>query len=171
MGSETLWPLGLYFLIALVVAGSMIGLSFVLGERHSDRATGQPYESGILSTGSARVRLSVKFYIVAMLFVIFDLEAVFIFAYAVAYEEVGWAGYAGLVVFVVILVVALIYEYRMGALDWEPVRLQDGQGRSGERIERHAHASGRCPSLKPAEPEKGARSTKPYVEASDDGPP
>ncbi len=122
MGSETLWPLGLYFLIALVVAGSMIGLSFVLGERHSDRATGQPYESGIVSTGSARVRLSVKFYIVAMLFVIFDLEAVFIFAYAVAYEEVGWPGYAGLVVFVAILVVALIYEYRMGALDWEPVR-------------------------------------------------
>ena len=124
MGSETLWPLGLYFLIALVVAGSMIGLSFVLGERHSDRSTGQPYESGIVSTGSARVRLSVKFYIVAMLFVIFDLEAVFIFAYAVAYEEVGWPGYAGMVVFVAILVVALIYEYRMGALDWEPLRLR-----------------------------------------------
>ncbi len=124
MSSETLWPLGLYFLIALVVAGSMIGLSFVLGERHSDRATGQPYESGIVSTGTARVRLSVKFYIVAMLFVIFDLEAVFIFAYAVAYEEVGWAGYAGLLIFVAVLVVALIYEYRMGALDWEPVRLR-----------------------------------------------
>ena len=124
MGSETLWPLGLYFLIALVVAGSMIGLSFILGERHSDRATGQPYESGIVSTGTARVRLSVKFYIVAMLFVIFDLEAVFIFAYAVAYEEVGWAGYAGLLVFVAILVVGLIYEYRMGALDWEPARLR-----------------------------------------------
>jgi NADH-quinone oxidoreductase subunit A len=124
MGSETLWPLGLYFLIALVVAGSMIGLSFVLGQRHSDRATGQPYESGIVSTGTARVRLSVKFYIVAMLFVIFDLEAVFIFAYAVAYEEVGWAGYAGLLVFVAVLVVALIYELRMGALDWEPARLR-----------------------------------------------
>jgi NADH-quinone oxidoreductase subunit A len=124
MGSETLWPLGLYFLIALVVAGSMIGLSFILGERHSDRATGQPYESGIVSTGTARVRLSVKFYIVAMLFVIFDLEAVFIFAYAVAYEEVGWAGYAGLLVFVAVLVVALIYELRMGALDWEPARLR-----------------------------------------------
>lgn len=124
MGSETLWPLGLYFLMALVVAGSMIGLSFVLGERHSDRATGQPYESGIVSTGTARVRLSVKFYIVAMLFVIFDLEAVFIFAYAVAYEEVGWVGYAGLLVFVGVLVVALIYEYRMGALDWQPVRLR-----------------------------------------------
>lgn len=124
MGSDTLWPLGLYFLIALVVAGSMIGLSYVLGERHSDRATGEPYESGIVSTGSARVRLSVKFYVVAMLFVIFDLEAVFIFAYAVAYEEVGWAGYVGLLVFVAVLVVALVYEYRMGALDWEPARLK-----------------------------------------------
>lgn len=124
MGSDTLWPLGLYFLIALVVAGSMIGLSYVLGERHSDRATGEPYESGIVSTGSARVRLSVKFYVVAMLFVIFDLEAVFIFAYAVAYEEVGWAGYVGLLVFVAVLVVALVYEYRMGALDWEPARLR-----------------------------------------------
>lgn len=124
MGSDTLWPLGLYFLIALVVAGSMIGLSYVLGERHSDRATGEPYESGIVSTGSARVRLSVKFYVVAMLFVIFDLEAVFIFAYAVAYEEAGWAGYAGLLVFVAVLVVALVYEYRMGALDWEPARLR-----------------------------------------------
>ena len=132
MGSETLWPLGLYFLIALVVAGSMIGLSFVLGERHSDRATGQPYESGIVSTGSARVRLSVKFYIVAVLFVIFDLEAVFIFAYAVAYEEVGWAGYAGLLVFVAVLVVALIYELRMGALDWEPARLRLAKAARGK---------------------------------------
>ena len=132
MGSETLWPLGLYFLIALVVAGSMIGLSYVLGERHSDRATGQPYESGIVSTGSARVRLSVKFYIVAMLFVIFDLEAVFIFAYAVAYEEVGWAGYAGLLVFVAVLVVALIYELRMGALDWEPARLRLAKAARGK---------------------------------------
>ena len=132
MGSETLWPLGLYFLIALVVAGSMIGLSYVLGERHSDRATGQPYESGIVSTGSARVRLSVKFYIVAMLFVIFDIEAVFIFAYAVAYEEVGWAGYAGLLVFVAVLVVALIYELRMGALDWEPARLRLAKAARGK---------------------------------------
>ena len=132
MGSDTLWPLCLYFIVALVVAGSMVGLSFVLGERQSDRATGQPYETGIVSTGSARVRLSVKFYIVAMLFVIFDLEAVFIFAYAVAYEEVGWPGYAGLVVFVGVLVIALIYEYRMGALDWEPIRLRMAKAARGK---------------------------------------
>ncbi len=124
MNSEVLWPLVFYSAIVLVIAGSMIGLSYILGERHSDRATGEPYESGIVSTGSARVRLSVKFYLVAMLFVIFDLEAVFIFAWAVALEEVGWVGYWAIVVFIGILVVGLVYEWRLGALDWQPIRLR-----------------------------------------------
>lgn len=124
MDGEVLWPLAFYSVIVLVIAGSMIGLSYVLGERHSDRATGQPYESGIVSTGSARVRLSVKFYLVAMLFVIFDLEAVFIFAWAVAFEEVGWVGYWAILVFIGILVVGLVYEWRLGALDWQPIRLR-----------------------------------------------
>ena len=124
MDDLTLWPLVLYFLLVLVVAGTMVGLSYILGERHTDRATGEPYESGIVSTGSARVRLSVKFYLVAMLFVIFDLEAVFIFAWAVAFEEVGWVGYMGVLAFIVILAVALVYEWRLGALDWQPIRLR-----------------------------------------------
>jgi NADH-quinone oxidoreductase subunit A len=93
-------------------------LSYVLGQRHSERATGDVYEGGIVSTGSARVRLSVKFYLVAMFFVIFDLEAVFLFAWAVAARELGWAGYAEALVFVVILVAALVYLWRSGALDW-----------------------------------------------------
>jgi NADH-quinone oxidoreductase subunit A len=89
-----------------------------LGQRHSDRATGEPYEVGIVSEGSARVRFSAKFYLVAILFVIFDLEAVFVFAWAIAGRELGWAGYAGLLVFLLVLAVALIYEWRLGALDW-----------------------------------------------------
>lgn len=124
MNGNVLWPLVLYFVIVLVIAGVMIGLSYVLGERHTDHATGEPYESGIVSTGSARVRLSVKFYLVAMLFVIFDLEAVFIFAWAVAFEDAGWVGYWGALVFIGILVVALVYEWRLGALDWQPIRLR-----------------------------------------------
>ena len=124
MNGEVLWPLAFYSVIVLVIAGAMIGLSYLLGERHSDPATGEPYESGIVSTGSARVRLSVKFYLVAMLFVIFDLEAVFIFAWAVAFEEVGWVGYWAVLVFIGILVVGLIYEWRLGALDWQPIRLR-----------------------------------------------
>jgi len=113
-----LWPLLLYFGAVIVVVGGMLGLSYILGQRHQDQATGEPYESGIISTGSARLRLSAKFYLVAMLFVIFDLEVVFIVAWAIAFRQVGWAGYIGAVVFIGILMAALIYEWRLGALDW-----------------------------------------------------
>ena len=82
----------------------------------------QPYESGIVSEGSARVRVSAKFYLVAMFFVIFDLEAVFIFAWAIAARELGWAGYSEILVFIAILVAALAYLWRLGALDWSPSR-------------------------------------------------
>jgi NADH-quinone oxidoreductase subunit A len=106
--------------IALVA--SMLALSHILGQRHTDRATGEPYESGIVSTGSARLRLSADFYLVAMFFVIFDLEAVFIFAWAIAFREVGWAGYMEILVFIGILIAALIYLWRQGGLDWGTVR-------------------------------------------------
>ncbi|HEV2500072.1 MAG TPA: NADH-quinone oxidoreductase subunit A [Terriglobia bacterium] len=96
----------------------MLGLSYVLGERHSERATGAPYESGIVSEGSAHVRFSARFYLVAMFFVVFDLEAVFIFAWAVSAKETGWPGYFEVLVFVGILVATLIYLWRLGALDF-----------------------------------------------------
>jgi NADH-quinone oxidoreductase subunit A len=118
MNTLILWPLAAYFGLVLVVVLGMLGISYVLGEKHEERATGQPYESGILTTGTARVRLSVKFYLVAMFFVIFDLEAVFLFSWAVAAIELGWAGYAEAVIFIAILVAALIYLWRLGALDW-----------------------------------------------------
>ena len=114
----TLWPLLVYVGFVLFLVAAVVMLSAVLGERHEDRATGEPYESGIVSTGSARVRLSTKFYLVALLFVLFDLEAVFIFAWAIAVPELGWVGYYGLLVFVGLLVVGLVYEWRQGALDW-----------------------------------------------------
>jgi len=115
-----LWPLGVYFVLTLLVVGGILVVSYVLGQQHCDHATNSPYESGIVSEGSARVRLSAKFYLVAMFFVIFDLEAVFIFAWAVAARKVGWAGYWEMVVFVGILVAALAYLWRLGALDWNP---------------------------------------------------
>lgn len=125
MDGVTLWPLGLYCLIVVgIVGGGMIGLSALLGERHRDRATGEPYESGIVSTGSARVRLSAHFYLIAMFFVIFDLEAVFLFAWAVAVPELGWLGYAEILVFVGLLLAAWVYLLRIGALDWGPSALQ-----------------------------------------------
>jgi NADH-quinone oxidoreductase subunit A len=118
--AENLSVLGLYFLVVLLIVASMLGLSYILGQRHTEPATGSPYESGILSEGSARVRLAAKFYLTAMFFVIFDLEAVFIFAWAVVARELGWTGYGELAVFVAILVAALAYLWRLGALDWSP---------------------------------------------------
>ena len=115
-----LWPLVVFFFIVLLIPAGMLLLSAVLGERHNEHATGSPYESGVLSEGSARVRFSVKFYLIAMFFVIFDLEAVFIFSWAVAVREVGWAGYFEILVFIGILVAALVYLWRLGALDWGP---------------------------------------------------
>ena len=113
-----LWPLGVYLVIVVMLVVAMLGLSFVLGQRHHNRATGTPYESGILSQGSARVRLSAKFYLVAMFFVIFDLEAVFIFAWAIAVRETGWNGYAEATSFIAVLLATLVYLWRVGALDW-----------------------------------------------------
>jgi NADH-quinone oxidoreductase subunit A len=115
-----LWPLAVYLVIVFVLVVAMLGLSFVLGQRHNNRATGSPYESGIISQGSARVRLSAKFYLVAMFFVIFDLEAVFIFAWAVAVRELGWGGYAEAALFIAVLLATLVYLGRVGALDWGP---------------------------------------------------
>jgi NADH-quinone oxidoreductase subunit A len=112
------WPLAVYFGAVVVLIASMIGMSYFLGQRHKERLTGEPYESGIVPTGSARVRFDVKFYLVAMFFVIFDLEAVFIYAWAVSIRETGWAGYLEVVIFIGILMAGLVYLWRMGALDW-----------------------------------------------------
>ncbi len=116
--STNLIPFLIYVIGVLIVLATMYGLSYLIGQRHTGRETNFPYESGIRTTGSARIRIPVKFYLVAMLFVIFDLEAAFIFAWAVAARELGWPGYWAMIVFVVILVAGLIYEWRMGALDW-----------------------------------------------------
>ena len=101
---------------------AIVGLSALLGQRHRERATGIPYESGMLPTGSARLRFSAEFYLIAMFFVIFDLESVLVFAWAVAVRELGWAGYAEVGVFSAVLIAALAYLWRSGALNWERSR-------------------------------------------------
>ena len=125
---SVLWPMVVYFIAVLALVASMLVLSYLFGQRHTERATGEPYESGIVSTGSARLRFSVKFYLVAMLFVIFDLEVAFVIAWAIAFRELGWAGYLGILFFIGVLVAALIYEWRLGALDWG-ARNADGKWR------------------------------------------
>ncbi len=122
MQTAPLWPFVVYFGAVLFLVGVMLGLSYVLGSRHMEPQTGQPFESGIVVTGAARRRFDVKYYLVAMFFVIFDLEAAFIFAWAVAARELSWPGYIEVLVFIAILAVALVYLWRLGALDWKTPR-------------------------------------------------
>jgi len=124
----TLWALGVYFLVLLFVIGVILVISWLLGPRHREPATGSPFEGGILSTGSARVRLSARFYLVAMFFVVFDLEAVFIYSWAVAAQELGWAGYWEIVIFIGVLAAALVYLWKLGALEWNPPPVRPRRG-------------------------------------------
>jgi NADH-quinone oxidoreductase subunit A len=116
--TAALWPLGAYLFSVLAIVAAMIALSYVLGERHREKQTAEPYESGIVSTGTARVRFDIKFYLIAMFFVIFDLEAVFIFAWAVSIRDTGWPGFMEMMVFIGVLAAALAYLWRLGALEW-----------------------------------------------------
>lgn len=117
---QDLWPLLIYTALVAGVLGVVFVGSWLLGSRTRHRkATDMPFESGIVPVGEAeQTRLSVEFYLIAMFFVIFDLETIFIFAWAVAFFELGWRGYIGAGIFIVILLVALVYELRTGALDW-----------------------------------------------------
>jgi NADH-quinone oxidoreductase subunit A len=114
------WPLVAYIVSVIVLVGIIILLSHLLGERHEDRATHEVYESGMIATGTSRLRFPAHFYMIAMFFVIFDLETAFIVAWAIAVMELGWAGYFAVLIFVVELVVILIYIWRSGALDFAP---------------------------------------------------
>ncbi len=116
--STGLCPLFIYFAAVLGLVIVMIALSYFLGERHREKQTEEPYESGIMSTGTARVRFDIKFYLIAMFFVIFDLEAIFIFAWAVSIRENGWPGYIEMIIFMGILTAALLYIWKLGALEW-----------------------------------------------------
>ena len=122
--APSLWPILIYFLITVFIIGAMLGLPYVLGQRRRVQATNEPFESGILPAGNSDVhlRFSVPFYLLAIFFVIFDLEAVFIFAWAISFREVGWAGYIEMLIFIGVLVAALVYLWVLGALDWRTRR-------------------------------------------------
>ena len=122
--SNHVWPLGVYFLAVLLLVTVMLGLSYLLGQRHRDRVTDEPYESGMAPTGRAGMRLDVKFYLVAMLFVVFDLEAVFLFAWSVSLRELGWPAYIAICIFTAVLLAALFYLSRIGALEWGPSKIR-----------------------------------------------
>ena len=122
-------------LLFMLAVGGVIGVALVAAwfigakARHGGART-LPFESGIVPVGDAEeMRLSIEYYLIAVFFVIFDLETIFIIAWAVAFFDVGWRGYAGASVFILILLAALFYEWRSGALDWGLKRRAPGPGR------------------------------------------
>lgn len=117
---EAIWPFLFYTVLVLGLLVLMLGVAWIAGERTHGRTTGEPYESGMIPIGGARLRFSIKFYLVAIFFVIFDLEVVYVYAWAVGAVELGWAGYISAMVFLGELTVALIYVWRIGGLDWAP---------------------------------------------------
>ena len=117
-----LLPLIIYFGVVLAITGVMLGGSYILGQRHHAKAADEPFESGIVPTGDVHIRFSVHFYLLAIFFVIFDMESVFLFAWSVALKESGWSGFIEALIFISVLLATLIYLWALGALDWRTRR-------------------------------------------------
>ena len=113
----TLWALLAYAVATVGLFGGLLVISRYLGPLNRNRGREQPYESGMPPTGSAQVRLDVQFYLIAVIFIVFDLETMFIVAWAVVFREAGLAGYVEMVVFIVVFLATLLYLGRTGALN------------------------------------------------------
>jgi NADH-quinone oxidoreductase subunit A len=119
MEHQSLWPLLAFAGAVFAVLAVMLVLPALLGERHGHKdARKAEVGTGIRPTGTAQIRLPIQYYLVAMLFVIFDVEAVFLYAWAVAVRETGWLGFTEAAIFAAVLLAALAYLWRVGALDW-----------------------------------------------------
>jgi NADH-quinone oxidoreductase subunit A len=112
-------PVFMIIAFALFVALAMFTLASLLGPKNPTETKSIPYECGSESTGAQHVKLSVKFYLTAILFVIFDIEAIFLYPWSVLFQRLGWAGLVEMLVFLSVLSVALIYIWKKGALEWE----------------------------------------------------
>jgi NADH-quinone oxidoreductase subunit A len=112
-------PMAVVLLLSGILAVVIAGLASVLGPKRPSAIKSMAFEAGSESSGPARQRFAVKFYVVALLFIVFDVEAVFLYPWAVNFQALGWFGYAEMVVFAATLVVGLIYIWKKGALEWE----------------------------------------------------
>ena len=123
--SEIYFPVLLQVLIAILVAAGMLGASYILGKRVRDKAKDTPYESGMIPIGDARERFSVKFYLVAMLFILFDIEAIFLYPWAVVYRELKMFAFVEMLLFIVLILAGFFYIWKKGALDWSGAGRED----------------------------------------------
>jgi NADH-quinone oxidoreductase subunit A len=111
-----IWPIAAYFIILITMLIAMMVLSHFAGPKTKSRAKNTPYESGIVSVADNKTRFTNHFFLYAIFFVIFDLETIYLFAWVIAFDELGWAGFIEAAIFITVLLVALLYLWRIGAL-------------------------------------------------------
>lgn len=116
--AQTWFPVLVQIVIAIAVAGAMVGLSALIGRRVRDPIKSSPYESGMKPIGNARERFSVKFYLVGMVFILFDIEAVFLYPWAVVYRQFKLFAFFEMLLFIVLVLCGFVYIVKKGVLDW-----------------------------------------------------
>lgn len=117
---DTYAPIALFVGIALVISCSLVGISFLLGAKATkDKEKLSSYECGFEPFGDARMKFDIRFYLVAILFIIFDLEIIFLFPWAISFSSIGWFGFGSMLFFLAVLTLGFVYEWKKGALDWE----------------------------------------------------
>ena len=127
--TELYFPVLAQGLLAVVLAATLVLISYALGKKVRNRIKDTPYESGIVPTGDARSRFSVKFYLVAMLFILFDIEAIFLYPWAVVYRELKMFGFVEMLIFVILILSGFFYIWKKGALEWAHPERPDRTGR------------------------------------------
>ena len=120
-----LFSLAIYGVMVLALLGILLFLSSWLGEKKVNPEKSRPYESGVIPTGTARLRYPVPFYLVAIFFLIFDVEAAYIFSWAVSYDGLGWTGWLQMTFFIFVLLLGLVYIWKKGGLEWGPTSNRD----------------------------------------------
>jgi NADH-quinone oxidoreductase subunit A len=116
---ENYLPVLMFIVIGALVGAAMIGIGFVLAPSRPDSEKNSPYECGFEAFEDSRMKFDVRYYLVAILFIIFDLEIAFLFPWAVVLDQIGMAGFWAMMIFLGVLVVGFIYEWKKGALEWE----------------------------------------------------
>jgi NADH-quinone oxidoreductase subunit A len=116
--AQTWFPVLLQTVLAMVIAAALVALTFVIGRRLKNKVKDMPYECGIAPTGDAQHRFSVKFYLVAMLFILFDIEAIFLYPWAVVFKQLKMFGFLEMLTFVILILAGFFFIWKKGVLDW-----------------------------------------------------
>ena len=116
--AQTWFPVLLQAILAMVIAGALVTLSYLIGRKVKNRVKDMPYECGIAPTGDARQRFSVKFYLVAMMFILFDIEAIFLYPWVVVYKQLRMFAFLEMLTFIILILAGFFFIWKKGVLDW-----------------------------------------------------